>query len=77
MRAIITSKVFRRLQVLDKKLQEKQIPFEWTLKYSKTEGYVLVIHGDATTDFKTIALWPFYSDFNALATMIERAMMNN
>ena len=72
MKLLITSAVFRRLHLLDQKFKEKLIPFEWILKYSKTEGYVLVIHGDTTTDSETIALWPLYKDFDALITTIEK-----
>jgi len=74
MKTLISSKEFRRLALLNETLKRKQIPFDFKLKYSKTEGYVVVVHGDSSSDFQTIAIWPLWKDFEVLAEMIEKEM---
>lgn len=74
MRTLIDSRIFNRLKKLDEIFQKKLIPLEFKLKYSKTEGYIIVVHGDAKSDFATIAIWPLFKDFNVLAEMIDREM---
>jgi hypothetical protein len=74
MRTLINSGEFKRLKKLDEVFQKKYIPFDFKLKYSKTEGYFVVVHGDVKSDFATIAIWPLYKDFEVLADMIEKEM---
>lgn len=71
MKTLIDSRQFNRLKQLDRIFAERLIPYEWKLKYSSTEGYVIVVHDNVSNDFQTIALCPLNADFNIMADMIE------
>jgi hypothetical protein len=67
-------RVIKRLAELDKIFTAQAIPFEFNLCYSKTEGHIIKVYSDSSTDFQTIIIWPVYKDLYLLARIITEEM---
>lgn len=74
MKILVSNREFQRLKKLDKLFEENSIPFQFRLKYSKTDGYIIEVHGDASTDWKRVAIWPLFADFEPLVEMLDREL---